>query len=63
MKHYTTGDHLQVAPELRRFVLVSNFSGEEHIVTDAQLRSAFKEEYDKVSSNRHHAWIVYEYFD
>ena len=63
MKQHATGNELLTFPELKRYILISTFSGEEHIVTDKQLRDAFKEDYDKISSNRHPAWLVSEYFD
>lgn len=63
MKQYATGNELLTFPEIKRYVLINNFSGEEHIVTENQMKSAFGNEYDKISSNRHPAWMVTEYFD
>lgn len=63
MKQYATGNELLTLPELRKYLLTSNFSGEEHVVTEQMLRDAFGEEYDRISSNRHPAWMVIDYFD
>lgn len=60
---YSTGQQLLVVPEIKRYVLLNTFSGEEHIVTEQSLRDAFKEHYQKIMSNRSNAWFVYEYFD
>lgn len=61
--NFITGQHLLAVPELKRYVLVNNFSGDEHLVTEDYLRNAFTSEYDKIMSNRNPAWFVYEYFD
>ncbi|MCO0615539.1 protein GP45.2, partial [Lutimaribacter sp. EGI FJ00015] len=50
-------------PELKRYVLTNNFSGEEHVVTEQHLKDAFGKQYDKISSNRHPAWTVSEFFE
>lgn len=60
---YSTGQQLLVVPEIKRYVLLNTFSGEEHIVTEQSLRDAFKDQYQKIMSNRSNAWFVYEYFD
>ena len=63
MSDFITGQHLLAVPEIKRFVLVNNFSGDEHLVTEEFLRNAFKSEYVRIMSNRNPAWFVYEYFD
>lgn len=62
-KQYATGNELLTFPELKRYVLTNNFSGEEHIVTEQHLKDAFGKQYDKISSNRHPAWTVSEFFE
>jgi hypothetical protein len=63
MSDFITGQHLLAVPEVKRFVLENNFSGDRHLVTEHYIRNAFKSECDKIMSNRHPAWFVYEYFD
>lgn len=63
MSNFVNGQNLLTAPEIRRFVLRNNFSDQESLVTDQQLRAAFKDKYDKITSNRDSAWTVYEYFE
>lgn len=60
---YSTGQQLLTVPELKRYVLRNNFSGEEHIVTEAMLQNAFKSAYTKIMSNRNDAWTVTDYYD
>lgn len=61
--NYATGQHLLAVPEIKRYVLRNTFSDQEHIVTEDQLKEAFKDQYQKIMSNRSNAWLVYEYFD
>lgn len=60
---FVTGQHLLAVPELKRYVLVNTFDQTEHLVTDAQLRDAFLNEYTRIMANRHPAWFVYEYYE
>ncbi len=63
MSNFVNGQNLLTAPEIKRYVLRNNFSDQEHLVTEEQLRAAFKNQYDKITSNRSPAWTVYEYFE
>lgn len=63
MSDFKTGQHLLAIPEIKRYVLINNFSGDENLVTEKQLQIAFKDEYVKIMSNRHDAWTVTEYFE
>lgn len=63
MIEFVTGQHLLATPELKRYVLTNTFSDTSHLVTDEMLRSAFKEEYVRIMSNRHPAWLVYAYYE
>ncbi|AKU43701.1 hypothetical protein CPT_Merlin55 [Citrobacter phage Merlin] len=63
MSNFVNGQNLLTAPEIKRYVLKNNFSGQEHLATEEQLRAAFKNKYDKITSNRDSAWTVYEYFE
>lgn len=60
---FATGQQLLATPDLKRYVLVNNFSEENHLVTKEMLQNAFKDKYDKIMSNREPAWFVYEYYD
>lgn len=60
---YSTGQHLLVVPEIKKYVLTNTFSGEEHIVTEQMLKSAFKDEYNKIMSNRNSAWTVADFYE
>lgn len=64
MSNFITGQHLLTLPELKRYVLVNLFSGDEHLVTEEMLRNAFKgNDYDKLMSNRNPGWTVEDYYD
>ncbi|AEO97036.1 hypothetical protein CPTAKMNP4_050 [Salmonella phage vB_SenM-AKM_NP4] len=63
MTDFKNGQQLLAVPEIKRYILTNNFSGEDHLVTEIQLRDAFKDEYVKIMSNRNTAWTVIEYFD
>lgn len=60
---FTTGQQLLARPELKRYVLTNSHNDMNHLVTEEMLRTAFKDEYDKIMSNRNPSWFVYEYFD
>lgn len=60
---YSSGQHLLTVPEIKRYILTNNFSGEEHIVTEQMLRNAFGNEYYKIMANRNSAWFVTDYFE
>lgn len=61
--NFETGQHLLASPEVKRYVLTNNTTQTNHLVTEKMLRNAFLDECDKIMSNRHPAWFVYEYFD
>ena len=60
---FVTGQHLLATPDIKRYVLVNNFSDQHHLVTEKMLRDAFKDQCVKIMSNRHPAWFVYEYYE
>lgn len=58
--------HLQCAPELKRFLLENLFSGDQILVTDKMLEKAFssdENELMKIRSGRSTAWFLHDYFD
>jgi hypothetical protein len=63
MANFVNGQQLLAVPEIKRYVLTNNFTGEENLVTEAQLRDAFKDQCDKIMSNRNSAWTVTDYFE
>lgn len=60
---FSSGQHLLTVPEIKRYVLQNNFSGQEHIVTEQMLKDAFKSEYTKIMANRNAAWTVTDYYE
>lgn len=58
--------HLHCAPELKRYMLVNLFSGDQILVTDKMLEEAFsgdENELMKIRSGRSKAWFLEDYFD
>lgn len=60
---FSTGQHLLAYPEVKRYVLTNTHDETNHLVTEEMLKNAFLSECDRIMSNRHPAWFVYEYFD
>lgn len=54
-------DEIIAYPEIKSYILINNYTGEERIVCDAQLKQAFSpEDLAKIRSNRNDYWLLIE---
>lgn len=55
---------LECHPEIKRYILVNNFSDDENIVTEFNLKNAFTEsDIMKIKSGRHTGFTLFDYYD